>query len=55
MRSLRWVPIAYLAGLHGFALFAPYVALVMMARHIVLRIRATNLSKIEATQVATQP
>ena len=34
MRTLRWVPLTFLAGLHGFALFAPYAAMVMIVYHI---------------------
>jgi hypothetical protein len=30
MRHLRWVPFTFIAGLHGFAIFAPYAALVMI-------------------------
>jgi hypothetical protein len=30
MRTLRWLPLTFLAGLHGFALFAAYAALVML-------------------------
>ena len=30
MRHLRWVPLAFLAGQHGFAIFAPYAALMVM-------------------------
>jgi hypothetical protein len=37
MRSLRWIPVAYLAGLHGFALFAPYLAIVLTAGHLIRR------------------
>jgi hypothetical protein len=37
MRTIRWVPFTFLAGLHGFAIFAPYAAVVMLlyvvARH----------------------
>jgi hypothetical protein len=29
MRTIRWLPLAYFAGSHGFALFAPYAALIM--------------------------
>jgi hypothetical protein len=29
MRTLRWVPLTFLAGLHGFAIFAPYAAIVL--------------------------
>ena len=28
MRSLRYLPITFLAGQHGFLLFAPYLAFV---------------------------
>lgn len=34
MRTLRWVPLTFLAGLHGFAIFAPYAAIVMTVYHI---------------------
>jgi hypothetical protein len=27
MRAVRFLPLAYLAGIHGFALFAAYAAL----------------------------
>ncbi|HMO24895.1 MAG TPA: hypothetical protein PKB10_01365 [Tepidisphaeraceae bacterium] len=27
MRSLRFIPLAFLAGHHGFAILAPYLAL----------------------------
>jgi len=33
MRSLRWLPLAFVAGLHGFVMFAPYVAVVLAATH----------------------
>jgi hypothetical protein len=29
MRIARWMPFTFIAGLHGFALFAPYAALVL--------------------------
>lgn len=31
MRSLRFLPITFLAGQHGFLLFAPYLAVVLTA------------------------
>ena len=37
MKHLRWLPFAFLAGVHGFAIFAPYAALMLAvdqyARH----------------------
>jgi hypothetical protein len=39
MRSLRFVPLAFLAGVHGFALFAPYCAVFLAAVHFLPRMR----------------
>jgi hypothetical protein len=33
MRHLRWIPFTFLAGAHGFALFAPY-ALLLAGVHL---------------------
>ena len=41
MRTLRWVPLTFLAGLHGFAIFAPYAALVMIVYHLSRYLRKT--------------
>jgi hypothetical protein len=38
MRSLRFVPLAFIAGVQGFAIFAPYLAL-LLAAHFARRIR----------------
>src|SRR5437016_14648620 len=35
MRTIRWVPLTFLAGAHGFAIFAPYLAIVLAVYHIV--------------------
>lgn len=35
MRSLRFLPITFLAGQHGFLLFAPYLAVVLATVEIV--------------------
>jgi hypothetical protein len=40
MRSLRYIPFTYLAGIHGFALFAPYLALFLAATLVIQRRRA---------------
>jgi hypothetical protein len=37
MRSLRFLPLAFLAGTHGFALFAPYAALILTVSHLLRR------------------
>jgi hypothetical protein len=33
-KALRFLPLAFLAGTHGFALFAPYAGLVLAALHL---------------------
>jgi hypothetical protein len=38
MRTALFVPLAFVAGVHGFALFAPYLALFLAAVHV-LRLR----------------
>jgi len=30
VKHLRWLPFAFLAGQHGFAIYAPYAALMVM-------------------------
>jgi len=37
MRALYFIPFAYLAGVHGFALFAPYAAVVVTILALVRR------------------
>ena len=44
MRSLWYVPLAFLAGAHGFAIFAPYLAVVFAALHLRSRARARALA-----------
>jgi len=39
MKSLRWLPLTYLAGLDGFLLFGTYVALVLATRQVLRRCR----------------
>lgn len=34
MRSLYFMPVTFLAGQHGFMLFAPYLALFLAAAHL---------------------
>jgi len=37
MRHLRYLPLAFLAGAHGFALFAPYAAMILAAASLMRR------------------
>jgi hypothetical protein len=39
VKCLRFLPFAFLAGIHGFDLFAPYAALVLAAVPLVSRLR----------------
>jgi hypothetical protein len=39
MKWFRFLPIAFLAGAHGFALFAPYAVLVLAVAHVMKRRR----------------
>lgn len=41
MKTLRYVPLTFLCGVHGFALFAPYLAMFLAAAHLLKRFRAT--------------
>ena len=50
MRSLWYVPLAFLAGVHGFAIFAPYLAVVFAALHLRSR-RRTRLALAPAAVV----
>lgn len=37
MRHLRFLPLTFLAGVHGFAFFAPYLALYLGFAHFLRR------------------
>jgi hypothetical protein len=37
MKHLRYVPIAFICGVHGFALFAPYVAVLLTVGSLIRR------------------
>lgn len=39
MRAVWFLPLAYLAGVHGFALFAPYLLLCLATGHLLRRAR----------------
>jgi hypothetical protein len=40
MRTLRYLPFVALAGVHGFALFLPYLMLIVAAAYVAERMRA---------------
>ena len=35
MRSLRFLPLAFICDVHGFAIFAPYLALFLATAHLI--------------------
>jgi hypothetical protein len=39
VKAIRFIPLAFIAGYHGFALFAPYAAMVLVAAHVMHRRR----------------
>lgn len=40
MKMVRFLPFAFLAGVHGFALFAPYMAALLVVAHLLRRRQA---------------
>jgi hypothetical protein len=46
MKSLRFLPLTFLAGVHGFAIFAPYAALAIAALLLANRRRRQGLVAI---------
>lgn len=43
MRSLRFLPLTFLAGVHGFVYFAPYLALFLAIAHFTRPVRRALL------------
>ncbi|MGN6505223.1 MAG: hypothetical protein ACTHM6_06625 [Tepidisphaeraceae bacterium] len=39
MRHVRYIPLAFVAGQHGFALLAPYMAVCMVIHALILQRR----------------
>jgi hypothetical protein len=48
-QALCFLPLAFLAGTHGFALFAPYVGVVLAALHLRSRSRERTRARAKAT------
>jgi len=40
MKAIRFLPLVFLVGIDGFAMFAPYAVLVMMVAYVIGRGRA---------------
>ena len=39
MKAVRFLPLVYLLGAHGFMMFAPYVVLLLSARYALRRLK----------------
>jgi hypothetical protein len=39
MQTLRYLPLVAVAGVHGFAMFLPYAALLLAAAYVVARVK----------------
>jgi hypothetical protein len=39
MRSLRFLPVVFVVGVHGFVLFVPYALALVAAAHLIRRWR----------------
>jgi hypothetical protein len=39
MKTLRFMPLTFVAGVHGFPMFVSYVAVVIAVLHLVRRVR----------------
>jgi hypothetical protein len=46
MRALAFFPLAYVAGVHGFALFAPYAATFLVIAHFLRRSRQAREARL---------
>jgi hypothetical protein len=50
MKHLRWLPLTFLADVHGFAIFAPYAAM-MMALAIVVHRKQREAARLIPVRV----
>ena len=45
MRTIRFLPLVFLIGIDGFAMFAPYVTVVLAISYIVARLRSEEVAE----------
>ena len=53
IRSLRFVPFAFMAGVEGFAIFAPYLIFVLATVHVVRSRRMAKSRRAQAALILT--
>ena len=46
MRAIRFLPLVFLLGIEGFAMFAPYVVLVLLLGYAAERLRTPALQPV---------
>jgi hypothetical protein len=58
VKALRFVPLAFLAGIDGFDLFAPYLAIVLATTpliRLIIRRRALRLQAVAVSRGLESP
>ena len=45
MRSIRFLPLVFIIGIDGFAMFAPYVTVVLAMAYVITRLRSTEAAE----------
>ncbi len=55
VRSLRFVPLAFVAGIDGFAIFAPYLVFVLATLEVARGRRRRQAGRAKATGATTRP
>ena len=55
LKLLRFLPLAFIAGTHGFALFAPYAAVVLAALHLRSRQRQRSRARARSQSLPVTP
>ena len=51
MKSLRFLPLTFLAGVHGFAMFAAYAAVCLIVVYVIQRRRRLILVPVRSTRL----
>jgi hypothetical protein len=47
VRTIRFLPLVFLVGIDGFAMFAPYVLLLFLTGYLISRLRSQQRSAAE--------
>ena len=55
MKTLLFLPVAYVAGEHGFVFFAPYLAIVLLTLHVARRLGRRGAASDEPRPAVVTP